>query len=67
MKHDPDSRSIQQQGTYAPDSVDRWMGSAAMDHNGDIALGFSVSSSTSYPGIDYTGREFMISSMATRE
>ena len=30
------------------------MGSAAMDGNGDIALGFSISSGTMYPGISYT-------------
>src|SRR5262249_4310802 len=34
-----------QQGTYAPDSTSRWMGSIAMDKVGDIALGYSASSS----------------------
>jgi methionine-rich copper-binding protein CopC len=48
--------TVYQQGTYAPDSTDRWMGSIAMDRNGDVALGFSVSSPTSHPGIHYTGR-----------
>src|SRR5438876_1606036 len=45
-----------QQGTYAPDNSFRWMGSAAMDKAGDIALGYSVSSSTIYPSVRYTGR-----------
>ncbi len=45
-----------QQGTYAPDSSYRWMGSIAMDGAGDIAVGYSVSSSTLYPSIRYTGR-----------
>ena len=45
-----------QQGTYAPDNSFRWMGSAAMDKAGDIALGYSVSSSTGYPSVRYTGR-----------
>ncbi|MGB6260340.1 MAG: hypothetical protein WBG09_19495 [Candidatus Sulfotelmatobacter sp.] len=45
-----------QQGTYAPDSSYRWMGSIAMDKTGDIALGYSVSSSTMSPSIRYTGR-----------
>jgi hypothetical protein len=45
---------LYQQGTYAPDSSYRWMGSAAMDGNGDIALGYSVSSSTMHPAIRYT-------------
>ncbi len=36
--------SIFQQGTYAPpDGNDRWLGSIAMDGQGDIALGFDVS------------------------
>jgi hypothetical protein len=48
--------NLYQQGTYAPDSNYRWMGSAAMDGAGDIALGYSVSSSTTYPAIRYTGR-----------
>ena len=48
--------SMFQQGTYAPDANYRWMGSIAMDKLGDIALGYSVSSSTVYPGIRYTGR-----------
>ena len=42
--------SIYQQSTFAPDSSFRWMGSIAMDADGDIALGYSVSSATVYPG-----------------
>ncbi|HST06502.1 MAG TPA: S-layer homology domain-containing protein [Chloroflexia bacterium] len=49
--------SVYQQGTYAPtDGLFRWMGSIAMDRMGDMALGFSTSSSTAYPSINYTGR-----------
>ena len=50
--------SLYQQGTFAPnDGVHRWMGSAAMDKNGDIALGYSVVNGTNvFPGIRYTGR-----------
>ncbi len=48
--------SIFQQGTYAPDALFRWMGSAAMDQAGNIALGYSVSSSSTRPGVHYTGR-----------
>jgi hypothetical protein len=47
---------IYQQGTYSPDSNNRWMGSVAMDKAGNISLGYSVSSSTVYPSIRYTGR-----------
>ena len=34
-----------QQSTYQPDSDYRWMGSAAMDGNGNLAVGFSTSTS----------------------
>ncbi len=49
--------SIFQQGTYSPDSSNRWMGSAAINKNGDIAIGYSVSSSSMYPAIRYAGRK----------
>ena len=45
-----------QSGTFAPDSNYRWMGSMAQDKNGDIALGYSESSSSSDPSIYVTGR-----------
>jgi hypothetical protein len=45
-----------QQGTFSPDSTYRWMGSVAQDQSGDIALGYSVSSSSVFPGVRYTGR-----------
>ncbi len=49
--------SIYQQSTYAPaDNKSRWMGSIAIDTAGTIALGYSVSSSTMFPAIRYTGR-----------
>jgi hypothetical protein len=50
--------SVFQQGTYAPnDGVHRWMGSIAMDHNGNMALGYSVVNGVDvFPGIRYTGR-----------
>ena len=45
-----------QQGTYAPDSNYRWMGSIAADINNDILVGYSLSSSTVYPSIEVAGR-----------
>src|SRR5258706_3711540 len=48
--------SMNQQGVYAPDADNRWMGSAAMDSLGNIALGYSVSSTSTYPSVRYTGR-----------
>ena len=47
---------VAQQGTYAPDSNYRWMGSVAMDHIGDLAVGYSVSSAGMYPSIAFAGR-----------
>jgi hypothetical protein len=48
--------TIFQQGTYAPNSTFRWMGSMAMDKAGDMLMSYSVSSSSIDPGISYTGR-----------
>ncbi len=49
--------TLNQQGTYAPgDGLYRWMGSIAMDHSGDIGLGYSGSNSATYPSVLYTGR-----------
>jgi hypothetical protein len=47
---------IYQQGAYAPTSDYRWMGSAAMDKNGSIAIGYNVSSSSIKPSIRYAFR-----------
>src|SRR5258708_6960071 len=47
---------VYQQGTFAPDSNFRWMGSIAMDQSGGIALGYSVSSTAINPSIRLTGR-----------
>ncbi|HKB97381.1 MAG TPA: choice-of-anchor D domain-containing protein [Terriglobales bacterium] len=48
--------TLNQQGTFAPDTTYRWMGSIAEDKNGDIGLGYSASSSSIHPSIRYTGR-----------
>jgi hypothetical protein len=48
---------LYQEGTYAPaDGLNRWMGSIAMNGNGDIALGYSVSDKNTYPSIRYVTR-----------
>jgi hypothetical protein len=52
----PTALTTYQGGTYAPDATYRFMGSLAMDKNGDIALGYSRSSSTIHPDIYFTGR-----------
>ena len=48
--------TVFQQGTFSPDSQYRWMGSVAMDQSGDIAVGYSASSSSNFPAVRYTGR-----------
>ncbi|MCX6303903.1 MAG: T9SS type A sorting domain-containing protein [Bacteroidetes bacterium] len=47
---------VNQQSTYAPDTLCRWMGSIAMDSAGNIALGYSVSARSVYPSVRFTGR-----------
>lgn len=45
-----------QESTYQPDTTWRWMGSVAMDGQGNMALGFSASSSVIKPQLRYAGR-----------
>ena len=62
---------IEQQGTFAAQPIDaaaeeellhRWMGSAVIDKDGNIALGYSIGNDDDdnevFPGIAYTGRRF---------
>jgi List-Bact-rpt repeat protein/PASTA domain-containing protein len=45
-----------QQSTFQPNTTNRWMGSAAMDQAGDLAIGYSVASASLAPGLNYAGR-----------
>jgi hypothetical protein len=49
---------VAQQGTFSPDSSDRWMGSTAMDSAGDQAIGYSVTDASTGldPSVRFTGR-----------
>src|ERR1700730_14904144 len=47
--------TVFQESTYQPDTTWRWMGSAAMDQQGNLALGYSASSSSINPQIRYAG------------
>jgi Bacterial Ig domain/Abnormal spindle-like microcephaly-assoc'd, ASPM-SPD-2-Hydin len=47
---------LAQQSTYAPDSSYRWMGSVAMDKAGNLAVGYSKSSSSIFPSVAFAGR-----------
>jgi hypothetical protein len=52
--------TIFQQSTWGPtgttDLLYRWMSSVAMDSAGNMAIGYSTSSSASFPSIAYAGR-----------
>jgi len=49
--------SLFQQGTFAPTNDFRWMGSAAMDKSGGIAIGYNISNATNIvPSIRYAYR-----------
>ena len=50
------SWSLYQEGTYAPDANNRWMGAISMDGAGNIAVGYNVTSSSMYPSLRYAGR-----------
>lgn len=47
---------IRQSGTYAPDENNRWMGSIALNANDEIGLAYSISSTSVYPGLRFTGQ-----------
>jgi hypothetical protein len=48
---------IRQQGTFAPTNDFRWMGSAAIDKTGGIAVGYNISNATNIvPSIRYAYR-----------
>ncbi|MGE5156315.1 MAG: hypothetical protein ACM3JP_02340 [Betaproteobacteria bacterium] len=48
--------SALQAATWNPDTANRFMPSLAVDRLGDLAIGYSVSSSTLFPAIRYAGR-----------
>lgn len=52
------SLKLHQQSTYAPDANFRWMGSAAIDGQGNIGIGYSFGGPNDYPGQRFAGRHF---------
>ena len=65
----PGAFSVYDQATFAPDApvppalptgLNRWMGSAAIDNQGNLAVGFSTSSQAAgeYPSVAFAGRAF---------
>jgi hypothetical protein len=51
-----DDVSLYQQGTYAPDSAFRWLGSATMDGKGNIGIGYSFGDAQAFVGQRFAGR-----------
>ncbi|MFI5257355.1 MAG: hypothetical protein ACHQRK_08855 [Gemmatimonadales bacterium] len=47
---------LHQQGTYAPDSLYRWMPSPAMDGKGNIGIGYSFGGTPDFAGQRFAGR-----------
>ncbi|MFT4534733.1 MAG: hypothetical protein ACJA1A_001495 [Saprospiraceae bacterium] len=49
--------ALYQEGTFSPaDNKDRFMGSVAMDANGNIGLAYNVTSAEEFVGVRFTGR-----------
>lgn len=51
------NKTLTDEGVFAPDQNNRWMGGIAMDRSGNIGVGYSVSSETINPQIRVTGRK----------
>lgn len=49
--------ALRQEGTYSPDSDHRWMPSIEINGVGDIMVGYSVSSKTTFPSVRVAGRQ----------
>ena len=48
--------ALMQQGTFAPDSLFRWMASPAIDAKGNIGIGYSFGGTPHYAGQRFAGR-----------
>ena len=47
---------LYQQGTYAPDSLYRWMASGAIDREGNIGIGYSFGGAPNFVGQRFAAR-----------
>jgi subtilisin-like proprotein convertase family protein len=61
------SWGLRQEGTYAPDSDHRFMPSISMDASENIAIGYSVTSDTTFPSIRYTVHDASVDPLGTME
>ena len=58
LRRSGSSWTLYQEGTYSPDDRHRWIGSAAMNGDGSLALAFNIADgSSTYPSIRLAGRE----------
>jgi hypothetical protein len=48
--------SIRRAGTHSPDALHRWMGSTAVDGDGNLAIAYNTANSSLNPEIRYAGR-----------
>jgi len=48
--------TVHDQTTFAPGDQNRWMGSVALDHQGNLAVGYSSMQPNKFANIRYTGR-----------
>ncbi|HEY0429100.1 MAG TPA: FG-GAP-like repeat-containing protein [Pyrinomonadaceae bacterium] len=48
--------AVSEQSTLGDNSTSRWMGSAAQDYQGNLAVGYSIGDEAKKPSIFYTGR-----------
>ena len=48
--------TVFQEGTFAPDADHRWMGAISMDSDGNMSVGYNISSTSTFPSLGYVGR-----------
>jgi len=56
LRNDAGTWTVRQQSTYAPYADSRWLGGISMNKNHQIGLGYSISSSTLFPGIRFSAQ-----------
>jgi hypothetical protein len=55
-KTDTTDWAMYQEGTFAPNSENRWMGAININEDGTICLAYSIAGSNTFPSLAYTGR-----------
>lgn len=56
LRKTTDTWTLHQEGTFSPDSESRFMGSIALDRQGNIGLAYSITSTSTFPSLKFTGR-----------